>query len=149
AVAFTLVPLALAGFCDGRLIRGLDGGRFAKALCGVLLVVSVLVSWKFGAIVDNGSFKGGFSRITRKLTDAQRDAYRWIDDQTRQIPRRASVAATPKMGPHVSNRKNAYLYPEKRDTDYVFIDETELKGPELERHKALIDEGKLVELSRN
>lgn len=150
-IAFCLVPMALRQVREGRVLAnlGLDGHRFARAAVGASLVATALVSWKHGAIVDNATFKGGFSRVARSLTEQQKQTHAWVRRQADAIPKQASVAATGKLGPHVSNRKQAFFYPEKQNTDYVFLDETELRGPELERHKKAVLRGELVEVSRH
>jgi uncharacterized membrane protein len=150
AVAFALVPIALRQIETGSTAPalGLDGRRLTRALAGGVFVATLLLTWKFGGLVNNQSFRGGFTRITRSLSDEQQATYAWVNEQATKIPRGASVAATGKMGPHISNRRHAYFYPEKQRTDYVFIDEAELRGNDLERHKKAVGKGELIELSR-
>ncbi len=62
------------------------------------------------------------------MNEQQEKTYAWIRDAAAQIPEKASVGTTNKLGAHVSNRMGAFFYPEKNHTDYVFIDESELKG---------------------
>jgi uncharacterized membrane protein len=150
AVAFALVPIALRQIETGTTAPalGLDGRRLTRALAGGVFVATLLLTWKFGGLVNNQSFRGGFTRVTRSLSDEQQATYDWVNEQATKIPRGASVAATGKMGPHISNRRHAYFYPEKPRTDYVFIDEAELRGNDLERHKKAVAKGEIIELSR-
>ena len=83
----------------------------------------------------------------RTLSDDQAALYQWIDESRAMIPADASVGVTNKIGPHVSNRKDAYFYGQ-RNVQYVFVDEKELKADRLKRHKKAIAEGRLDELSR-
>lgn len=151
-VAFALTPIALRRIEDSSRIAslGLDGRRLARALLAAAAVSSVLISWKFGGIVENATFRGGFARVTRSLTPAQRETYAWVREQVEKIPPGAIVGATPKMGPHISNRKEAYFYPGDRfaSLQYAFIDEAELKGKDLEKHKAAMKRGEFTELAR-
>ncbi|MGK3968897.1 DUF2079 domain-containing protein [Sorangium sp. So ce118] len=151
-IAFALTPIALRGAADSApaAYLGLDGRRLSRALLAAVLVASALVSWKFGGLVENASFRGGFSRVARKLTPDQQATYAWVRKQVEAIPPGAIVGATSKMGPHVSNRKEAYFYPGERAAlvQYVLLDEGELKGKDLERHNAAVKRGELMEVDR-
>lgn len=151
AVAFALTPMALAQIEDGRTAPslGLDGRRLARALAVGVFLSTLLASWKFGGLAKNASFRGGFTPPARALTDDQRAIYAWVREQVALIPPGASVAATGKMGPHVSNRRYAYFYPDaKKRTDYIFLDEAELRSADLDNHKKSISKGELIELGR-
>ncbi|WP_437657994.1 DUF2079 domain-containing protein [Sorangium sp. So ce1182] len=151
-IAFALTPIALRGAADSApaAYLGLDGRRLSRALLAAMLVASALVSWKFGGFIENASFRGGFSRVARKLTPDQEATYAWVTKQVAAIPPGAIVGATSKMGPHVSNRKEAYFYPGDRAAlaQYVLLDEAELKGKDLERHNAAVKRGELMEVDR-
>jgi uncharacterized membrane protein len=149
-IAFALTPVALAGFADGRLapFLGLDGKRLSRALLGFVFLASVLTSWKFGAILDNASFKGGFGRVARGVSAEARATHAWVREHVEKIPPGASVGTTNKMGPHVSNRKEVYFYPDRRRTDYVFLDESELRGGDLETHNKAVARGEFKEIGR-
>ncbi|WP_437526006.1 DUF2079 domain-containing protein [Sorangium sp. So ce726] len=151
-IAFVLTPIALKRIegSGPTAYFGLDGRRLSRALLAAMLVAAALMSWKFGGLVENASFRGGFSRVARKLTPDQEATYAWVRQQVEAIPPNAIVGATSKMGPHVSNRKEAYFYPGDRaaTVQYVLLDEGELKGKDLERHNAAVKRGELEELSR-
>lgn len=149
-MAFALTPEALRQIKDGRVAHtfGLDGPRLARALVPAAFVASVLVSWKFGGIVDNAVFRGGFSRVSRGLTDKDRDTFAWIRETTAQIPANARVGTTNRLGAHVSNRRHAYFYPEHQDVDFLFIDENEIKATELDKHNKNVQSGAFVLVAR-
>ncbi|AUX47224.1 hypothetical protein SOCE26_087360 [Sorangium cellulosum] len=151
-IAFALTPLALKRVEDAApaAFLGLDGRRLSRALLAATLAASVLVSWKFGGLIENASFRGGFARVARSLTPEQEATYTWVRQQVEVIPPGAVVAATSKMGPHISNRKEAYFYPGERAerAHYVLLDESELKGKNQERHSAAVKRGELEEISR-
>ncbi|WP_441291069.1 DUF2079 domain-containing protein [Sorangium sp. KYC3313] len=151
-IAFALTPIALKRIegSGPAAYYGLDGRRLSRALLAAMVVAAALMSWKFGGLVENASFRGGFSRVARKLTPDQEATYAWVRKQVEAIPKSAIVGATSKMGPHVSNRKEAYFYPGERaaTVQYVLLDEGELKGKDLERHNAAVKRGELEELSR-
>jgi uncharacterized membrane protein len=150
SVAFAITPGAVARLEEGAIAGffGLDGKRFARATVLAMLVASVLVSWKFGGLVDNQSFRGGFGRVARALSQRDKDTYAWVEEQVAKVPMNVSVGVTNKMGPHISNRKDVIFYPEARLPEYVFLDEGELKGGDLDKHNKNVREGKLVILGR-
>lgn len=150
-IAIALVPMAVRQLHTGELRApfGLEPRRLGHALIGATLVATLLVSWKFGGIIDNATFKGGFARVTRSLTNEQKAVYAWVDEQAQRIPEGASVGTTNRLGPHVSNRMRALFYPQHTKVDYLFIDEGELKPPQLEAHKKALEQGDFRELSRN
>jgi uncharacterized protein (TIRG00374 family) len=149
-IAFALVPVVLKRVQDGDLgaALGLDGRRLSGALLAGALAASLLVSWKFGGIIDNQTFKGGFVRVARGLTDKDRETYAWIHAATAKIPTAASVGLTNRTGAHASNRMRAYFYPEHQNVDYLFIDEAELKGAELDKHTKNVTTGAFVLVER-
>jgi len=159
AVAFALVPAGLARLSQSTFVRdvtGVGGRRVVLTVAGAMVLATTALSCKFGGLVENASFKGGYVRVTRTLTDEQRETYAWVKEQLRTIPRRASVGASPKLGPHVSNRKEAYYHTERRRLDFLFVDEAELKAQDLERHQKNVEKsfnevarrGKLVLFKR-
>ncbi len=148
-VAFALAPMALKRIeDDGLLGFDLDKRRLSRGLLAGAFAASLLVSWKHGAVLENQSFKGGFFRVARGLTDRDKTVYAWVKKQADSIPVKASVAVTNRLGAHVSNRKDAFFYPEKTNVDYIFIDEAELRPPELEKHQKHLQKGTVVQVAR-
>ncbi len=147
--AFAITPSAVKEVSEGALarLRGWDPVRAQRALVLACLVASACVSFKFGGIVENKTFRGGFHAVVRKLTPQQRELYAFVDEASRSIPKNRSVGVTNKLGPHVSNRRHVYFYGQ-RGTDYVFVDETELKKDRKDKHKQAVDQGRLVEIMR-
>ena len=148
--AFALTPIALRQVEDSALPAqlGLDSRRLATALLGAALMSSLLVSWKFGGYLENHFFRGGFSRITRGLTPAEKETYAWLDKTVASIPEGASVGTTNKLGCHVSNRKDVVFYPGHGPTDYMLVDESEITGAYLEQHNKAVQQGKVVQVAR-
>jgi len=152
-IAFALTPAALERIKDSAAL-GLSGPRLARALLGAGLVAGAILGLKFGALADNASFRGGFHPIARSLTAEQARRYAWLRQQIARIPRSASVGASRKLGPHISNRSRAYIYPPKdnypeQPTDYVIVDEAELKEETLDAHRKALGKRELVELARD
>lgn len=138
--AFTLAPEGLRRVGEGTISRGfgLDAHRLRRALMLSAFCASLLVCWKFGGLLDNATFKGGFVRVTRQLTDKDRELYAWMREQVNKIPIKESVGLTNRTGAHASNRKDAFFYPEHNKVDWIFIDEAELKGADLDKHNKTV-----------
>ncbi|MFO0553716.1 MAG: DUF2079 domain-containing protein [Polyangiaceae bacterium] len=147
--AFFALPVAIKQMSDGRFARAysLEPARYKHALVVGTLAAGMTVSWKFGGVVDNQAFYGGFTRVVRKLTPEQEAHYKWMEEAVAMIPLKASLGVTNKIGPHVSNRKDVYFYGQK-NVQYVFVDERELKQDRLKKHKDAIRDGQLKELTR-
>jgi uncharacterized membrane protein len=127
-LAFVAAVMALEQVPSWRLVvaNGLEGATLQRALLAFALTASALVSWKLGAIDRGNVFYAGFTPIAHVLDDDARARYEWISAATAQIPPDASVVATQRLGPFVSNRRDAYDYPTSKPADYLFIDEGEL-----------------------
>ena len=142
-----LTPIAIRRLRDGRApaLLGVAPDQLATGLVGLVLVTSVLTSWKFGGIIENTSFRGGFSRVVRQLNDAQREKFRKVHELAAKMEPGAGVTTTNSLGPHVSNRPHVYLYRQARvkESHYVFVDERELKGKRKEWHQRRIRRGEL------
>ncbi|MGB5704280.1 MAG: DUF2079 domain-containing protein [Polyangiales bacterium] len=123
-VAVALAPLGLRRLRDARRSDGsLTGG-----VMGCVLVVSLLASWKFGAIVENDSFRGGFRPIKRGWDDAAAEHYDSFQQLISSIGPEASVSATDRLGSHVSSRATAHRLDQNIDTDYLLVHAHDLKG---------------------
>ncbi len=149
--AFVLTVFALEHVASGRswLVRaGLDSRRLGRALIAFIVVASALVSWKHGALVSNASFRGGFERIARQLSPRDKERYAWLEATVAQIPPEASVLASNHLGPHISNRRQAYLMRQGKSADYVLVDEGELRSAHRSRIERQAKRGELVEMDR-
>ena len=120
---FLAVPLALASF---RTEPGIGPLKMRAALIAMILA-TIALTINFGAFGGN-KFRVGFDIYTPTLKLAGKERYRDLLVLTRQIPRDASVATTQRVGPHVSNRKEAYLTDDLglQDAEYLLYARDEL-----------------------
>ncbi|HYO96743.1 MAG TPA: DUF2079 domain-containing protein [Polyangiaceae bacterium] len=90
---------------------------------------SLVLSYNFGAFSQrSGSFKGGFQRVEFELSDAERERYANLQALIALIPKDASVAATEKVGPHVSSRVKMYTMRHgPQNAEYVLASSRELR----------------------
>jgi len=125
-LAMAIAPRALAALPERRWFAsiGLEPHRTIRALTLGCLAATAVITAKYGAILPNESFRGGFHKLVRSLTPGQMATYEWVRETVALIPKGASVAATGKLGPHVSNRRAAFVFP--ADADYAFVDRSKL-----------------------
>jgi len=71
-------------------------------LCGA----SAVLSFNYGAFaMRENSFKGGFHQVEFFYTEAEDQRYQRLIELIKDIPKNATVAATEKVGPHLSSRR--------------------------------------------
>jgi uncharacterized membrane protein len=131
-VAIGIAPLGVRAL---RQRRSSDRG-FSGALLGSVLIAALLVSWKFGAIVPNDSFRAGFLRVARTWDDTAAQRYEGFRELISVIDQEDSVSATDRVGSHVSNRARAYKVSQKIESDWVLVEARDMKG----RDKKIIDQ---------
>jgi uncharacterized membrane protein len=130
-VAIALAPLGLRLL---REARPKDAG-LTTVIMGCVLVASLLVSWKHGAVLENSSFRGGFRPIVRTWTEPLQERYDSFLELVSRIEPDASVSATDRVGAHVSNRAEVHRLDQNIDTDYLLVDTSDLRG----RNKASLE----------
>jgi len=141
-LAMALTPIAIAELSRRRWPAALDGSRLVPALSLAALAASLAISANYGAILPNDAFRGGFQRLVRSLTPEQKARFEWVRGAIAKIPPDASVSTSAKLGPHVSNRRLAVVFPAK--AEYVFIDQADFRSRGRERVKELRDSKEYV-----
>jgi uncharacterized membrane protein len=131
-VAFALAPAGLRRLGEAPWPGAARRGRAALVFA---FVASVLVSWRLGGLVENATFRAGYLPVARALGEVERARYAWLRDQVARIPADARVGVTNRTGPHASSRMTATFYPERTDVDWLVLDEADLHGAALERHR--------------
>lgn len=136
-LAVGMVPPILAELPRRRwfLRTGFDGARMVPALALGMAVATAVLASKFGGILPNASFRGGFTRVEWSVSPAKRQMYAWIAETVASLPPDASVSATGRLGPHVSNRRRALVFP--READYLFVHQADLDAKGRKRLDAL------------
>ena len=131
-VAIALGPVGVRRLRDAfPMRRGLT-----TAFMGGVLIASVLTSWKHGAIVENTSFKGGFRSVKRDWNEDTAEKYQSFLGLLSHIEPGASVAATDRVGSHVSSRPKAYRLDQNIDADYYLVHRSDVRG----RNKKILDQ---------
>nr|PZN26174.1 MAG: hypothetical protein DIU78_08450 [Pseudomonadota bacterium] len=91
---------------------------------------SLVLTFNYGAFaMRDRSFRGGFHKVEFSMSDAERQRYADLQSLIALIPDDASVAATEKVGPHVSSR--LYMYTMRhgppQNAEYILASSRELK----------------------
>jgi uncharacterized membrane protein len=146
---FALVPVALAGLGENRLVgfSGLDSRKLASGLMAGMLVASLIVSARFGGLVPNDSFRAGYVRFQPVPTLEGRAKYAWVEQAVAMIPKGASVSASRNLGPHASNRHSIYRFPAGWGSDYLLVDRGGLNRWRTANLELLISSGAYETLS--
>jgi hypothetical protein len=77
-----------------------------RAAAAALVVSTLVLTYNYGAFTRrNGSVKGGFHKVDFTWTQADAQRYAQLQEIIKGIPAEDSVAATEKIGPHVSSRR--------------------------------------------
>jgi hypothetical protein len=94
-----------------------------------MAAASLILTYNYGAFAQRaGSFKGGFQRVEFELSEAERIRHENLQTLIAMIPKDASVAATEKLGPHVSSRVHMYTMRKgPQNAEYVLASSREMK----------------------
>ncbi|HEU5074545.1 MAG TPA: DUF2079 domain-containing protein, partial [Polyangiaceae bacterium] len=113
------------------------GPARAHATLAAMCVTILISSYNYGAFsLRDGALKSGYHKITFSMTDAERQTYAELKDIVSSIPPDASVAASERIGPHVSSRRRFFsLRRDSYHADYLIARQKELR---LDRTKAVI-----------
>jgi len=122
---FMAAVLALKAIGAG----GVDGSAKARAAAATMALSSIVLSYNYGAFARReGSFKAGFNRIEFTFSDAERKRYGELMEIIKDIPPDAPIAATEKVGPHVSSRLLIFTMRNGPQTgDFILASSRELK----------------------
>jgi uncharacterized membrane protein len=126
--AMVLAPYGLARLSGSGSVTalGLDPRRVRRSLLVGVAIAASLVSWKFGALVENHTFRVADWRRpihflpAERLTE-RRAQYEFVARAIGLIPPTASVSATRYLMPFISNRELARNYSPRLKTDYVLV----------------------------
>lgn len=122
-----LVPFlfALSIAALGRISKGeipalaRSGPRLARALAFGMFVTTLLCSWKFGALIENTSFQGGFRPLNRDDVPERRELSAWLKGVALGFPRGARVAGNSRIITHLGAATSLDLLENRTKADYV------------------------------
>ena len=126
-----LLPFIYLGFADGlRRLTALPAwpalqiNRHAlrRGLMATCVVATLGVSAKYGALMKNDSFRGGWNILHREFTDRDRERMADFKEFEEHIPDDAAVCAPTTIAPHLSNREKAFRYPHCGSANYFLLE---------------------------
>lgn len=101
--------LFMASVVALKVIRDERGVNAMRGAAAAMLASTLVLTYNYGAFPRrNGSFKGQFHKVEFTFSEAERARYAALQEIIKIIPPDASVAATEKVGPHVSSRLVLY-----------------------------------------
>jgi uncharacterized membrane protein len=109
--------------------KGPDGILRSHAAVAAVVASTLVLSFNYGAFPQReGSFKAGFNRIEFTHTDEERARFAEFMELVKDLPPDAPVAATEKVGPHLSSRVNFFSMRQGPQTaEYIVGSSRELK----------------------
>jgi len=139
-----LAIVTLADLQHARLpaLRRLDPHRARPALLAAMLACTCVISWKFGAFVPNEAFRAGFHKLVGERSPELRAAYEWVRKAAERIGPTASVSASDRLAPHVTNRASAFQWPTVNDADFLLLERKGMKVEQRRQLSRLTGEGK-------
>jgi uncharacterized membrane protein len=152
--AMVLTPYGLVRLSGSELVAalGLEPRRVRCALLVSVAIAASLVSWKFGALVKNDSFRVSTGwhppvhfRSYETSRVKERAQYESAARAIELIPSTASVSATRYLLPLVSNREYVRNYPNAK-TDYVLVRMDVLKKRLLKTFESQVQSSKYEEI---
>lgn len=110
-------------------VRKYHGRVRMTAVLGALVVTLLSHSYNFGAILQRESFVGGFGRVSFELSPTAKQRYADLRKVVNRIPAEASVAATETLNPHVSARKESFVFRyDVGPVDFILLSDGEVSG---------------------
>jgi uncharacterized membrane protein len=106
-----------------------DGILRSHAAIAALVASTLVLTFNYGAFPQReGSFKAGFNRIEFTHTDEERARFAEFMELVKDLPKDAPVAATEKVGPHLSSRVTFFSMRQGPQTaEYIVGSSRELK----------------------
>lgn len=144
-----LLPFIYMGYVDGlrrltssRMWRALSVDRFVlrRALMFTSVVATLGLSAKYGALMKNDSFRGGWNVLHREFNERDADRMKDFLSFKELIPDDVAVCAPTVVAPHLSNRPKAYRYPHCGSSTYFLLDSNPRRKEDKENLKRYKDQ---------
>jgi len=125
---WTPYVFAAAALAIRSLERGESGRPRARAAVGAVLLASGVLTYNYGAFTAReNSLRGGYATIEFAFTEEERDRYARLKQLAALIPPDAVVAATERVGAHLSSRRVMYsMRKDPNGADYIMAWEEQL-----------------------
>ena len=97
----------------------------APRLQAALLTTTILASLTTASWIPTDTF-ALHTPIARTLTEDQRAAHAWLKEAALQIPKEASLSASNRTAPHLSNRPTLHVIQQEIQTDWIVVHNQDL-----------------------
>jgi uncharacterized membrane protein len=124
----------------------------AYAALAAVIASSLVLTYNFGAFPRReGSFKGGFNKIEFSYSEVEAARYARLMELVKDLPPDAPIAATEKIGPHISSRVTLYAMRNGPQTaDFIVASSRELKLSKTKPHlKDALESGRYGVIRRS
>jgi hypothetical protein len=137
------VPDAIASVSEGRSakLNGLHPARMRWTLACTMLISTIVLSWKYGVIVPNSTFRAGWSPLVREPDEETKERFKELLELIALLPPDAAVSATDSIGPHVATREKIYRWPVLNDAKYALIRVGRLAAHDRRRYERMLARG--------
>jgi uncharacterized membrane protein len=141
-ILFALLVSGL-GALQARAGEAYAPGRLLRGTVVALLVTGALSTWKFGGIIPNATFKGGFVRLDRSPTEAEWTRDRWLKNVCKKLPEGTAITAPSPLIPHLGRCTNVVNFMSHRKAEYVVWTRLENKSKWTKRIRDDVEKGYL------
>lgn len=138
-VLFAAVPAGVKRFLEMARTESVST-PLGRATMVALIASSTLCAIEYAAIVENDTFRL-HTDVPRELTTEDRERLAWLRGAAAQIPVEATVSASNRLAPHVTNRRGVHIVQQGVDTDYLLVHKGDLTHAEREDMQSKIRRG--------
>ena len=119
---FALAMSALGRIYRGELFAfGASGPRLARSFAFGMLVTTVLCTVKFGGLLPNASFMGGFRPLSREYNKDHFELAAFLKKVALTFPRGSRVAGNSRLVTHLGAASSILMLDERQNSDFVVV----------------------------
>ena len=118
---FAATPEGIARARDWLVSRGSTLQRARAVVLGYLGACLVLGNLSMGVLATVDAYEKTHGGVARSFGQAERDRYAWFREQIATIPNTATVTASNRVAPHLSNRAELYIVQQRVESDWIVV----------------------------
>jgi uncharacterized membrane protein len=145
---FAATPEGLARVREWLVSRGATSQRARAAVLGYLGTCVVLGNLSMGLLVKVEAHEDIHGGILRSFGEQERESYAWFREQTAAISNTATVTASNRCAPHLSNRAELYIVQQRIESDWFVVHLDDLTPEERKWIWSLVIAGAYEEVAK-